>query len=84
MNDGNLDYAYVVDTGGNIYRIDFLDTNGNPISDKANWKFRRIAYTNGGGRKFQFSPALLPALKYQAVAHRRHLAVAHMRRGLRR
>ncbi|GCB06647.1 hypothetical protein PSUB009319_42780 [Ralstonia sp. SET104] len=51
---GVADHAYAVDTGGNIYRIDF----GSQVS---NWTINRVAYTNGAGRKFLFPPALLPA-----------------------
>jgi type IV pilus assembly protein PilY1 len=51
---GIVDHAYAADTGGNIYRIDFI---GNPNQ----WVMNRIAYTNGSGRKFLFAPALLAA-----------------------
>ncbi|GAB7546171.1 pilus assembly protein [Cupriavidus sp. 8B] len=51
---GVVDHAYAVDTGGNIYRIDFA-------SQVSNWTINRVAYTNGSGRKFLFAPALLPA-----------------------
>jgi type IV pilus assembly protein PilY1 len=51
---GVVDHAYAVDTGGNIWRIDFA-------SAVANWVINRVAYTNGAGRKFLFAPALLPA-----------------------
>jgi len=49
-----VDHAYAVDTGGNIYRIDFA-------ASQSNWAMNRVAYTNGAGRKFQFAPALLSA-----------------------
>jgi type IV pilus assembly protein PilY1 len=51
---GVVDHAYAVDTGGNIYRIDF-----DPVV--ANWVMNRVAYTNGSGRKFHYRPAVLPA-----------------------
>lgn len=51
---GVVDVAYVVDMGGNIYRIDFKST-------REEWTLTRIAYTNGGGRKFMNAPALLVA-----------------------
>jgi type IV pilus assembly protein PilY1 len=51
---GKIDHAYAVDTGGNIYRLDFGTT-------VASWTMNRVAYTNGGGRKFFFTPALLGA-----------------------
>ncbi len=59
--DGNVDAAYVADTGGNIYRIDFSDP-ANSFAPKAaaNWNITRVAYTNGSGRKFLFAPAVLP------------------------
>jgi type IV pilus assembly protein PilY1 len=51
---GVVDHAYAVDTGGNIYRIDFA-------AQTSNWTINRVAYTNGSGRKFFYAPALLPA-----------------------
>jgi type IV pilus assembly protein PilY1 len=58
--DNSIDYAFAVDTGGNIYRIDFIDgpTTKVPL-DSSKWVMRRVAYTNGSGRKFLFPPALL-------------------------
>ena len=54
------DYAYAADTGGNIYRIAFIDgpTTKTPLAADA-WSIRRVAYTNGAGRKFLFAPAVL-------------------------
>lgn len=49
---GVVDHAYVADTGGNIFRIDFS-------ANKTDWTMNRVAYTNGSGRKFLFSPALV-------------------------
>ena len=58
-NDGMVDFAYVGDTGGNVYRIDFVDS---PLSlgslTAGNWKMRRVAYTNGSARKFLFTPGV--------------------------
>ena len=54
---GVVDHAYAVDTGGNIYRLDFA-------SSQSNWAMNKVAYTNvsnGTGRKFLFAPALLGA-----------------------
>ncbi|HEU4845673.1 MAG TPA: PilC/PilY family type IV pilus protein [Burkholderiaceae bacterium] len=69
-NDGMPDYAYAADTGGNIYRIDFV---ANPVSraplKSGNWSAHRVAYTNGSGRKFLFAPALL------AVADKVYVAI---------
>ena len=63
-NDGTVDYAYIADTGGNIYRLDFDDAAGNPAIS-ANWTLHRVAYTNGGNRKFLFAPSLLPTYTYR-------------------
>jgi Tfp pilus tip-associated adhesin PilY1 len=64
--DGNADYAYVLDTGGNVYRIDFVSrtvaVDGSvtytPLASAA-WTITKVAHT-GAGRKFLFSPALFP------------------------
>jgi Tfp pilus tip-associated adhesin PilY1 len=61
-NDGFVDYGYVLDTGGNVYRINFSDpANNNAPLSSASWTIQRIAYTSGGGRKFQWTPGLLPS-----------------------
>jgi len=57
--DGYPDYAYAVDTGGSIYRIDFVDANKNPLA-KDSWVIHTVAYTTGSGRKFQYAPTVLP------------------------
>jgi hypothetical protein len=59
-NDGSPDYAYAADTGGNIYRIDFISSSTArlPLAP-AGWTMRRVAATSTGGRKFLFAPALL-------------------------
>jgi Tfp pilus tip-associated adhesin PilY1 len=64
--DGMVDHAYVADTGGNLYRIDFVDpsvppTPSSPLPTRAPgaWTITKIAYTNGGSRKFLFAPAVL-------------------------
>src|SRR5207248_11073098 len=51
---GVVDHAYAVDTGGNVYRLDFA-------SSTSNWVMNQVAYTTGAGRKFLFAPALLAA-----------------------
>jgi type IV pilus assembly protein PilY1 len=51
---GVVDHAYAVDTGGNIYRLDFA-------ASQAQWQMNKVAYTNGAGRKFLFAPALVAA-----------------------
>jgi Tfp pilus tip-associated adhesin PilY1 len=71
-SDGKADYAYVGDTGGNIYRIDMVLRTvsvGNvtyTALSKNEWTMRKIA-TAGGGRKFFFQPALFPVAKYGRV-----------------
>jgi type IV pilus assembly protein PilY1 len=59
--DGYVDYAYVADTGGNLYRISFVDspTTMNPLGN-SQWTITKIAYTAGGGRKFLYGPAVMP------------------------
>jgi Tfp pilus tip-associated adhesin PilY1 len=58
--DGFPDHAFVADTGGNLYRIDFV----NPITMQplpaGSWTITHIARTAGAGRKFLFGPAALP------------------------
>ncbi|MCD6679699.1 MAG: hypothetical protein LT102_03425 [Burkholderiaceae bacterium] len=59
--DGLVDYAYAADTGGNIWRINFVEPETNaPLTDTSSWKITRAAYTDGSGRKFLYGPALLP------------------------
>jgi Tfp pilus tip-associated adhesin PilY1 len=57
-NDGMPDFAFAVDTGGNIYRIDFVNASGGymPLPSDA-WTRRKVAYASGG-RKFLYAPAL--------------------------
>ena len=60
--DGFVDHAYVADTGGNLYRIDFVNpTTLTPLAATTDWTITRIARTNvtAAGRKFQFAPAAL-------------------------
>jgi Tfp pilus tip-associated adhesin PilY1 len=59
--DQRADHAYVADTGGSIYRIDFIDPSTLASRAEADWTITKIAYTSGGGRKFLFPPAALPA-----------------------
>lgn len=59
-SDGTVDLAYVADTGGNIYRINFSDPSNNYAALASNlWTITKIAYTNGSNRKFLFAPTLL-------------------------
>lgn len=63
--DGFVDHAYAADTGGNLYRIDFVDpATLAPRATPSTWTITKIAQTNGpadpyGGRKFLFGPAVL-------------------------
>ncbi|KQZ32489.1 pilus assembly protein [Duganella sp. Root1480D1] len=70
-NDGKPDYAYAADMGGNIYRIDFIDspTTKGALSSN-NWRMYRVAYTNEASspRKFMFGPALLYTKGFVYVA----------------
>ena len=53
--DGVVDRAYAVDTGGQVYRIDFETPAGNA---PANWSLYKVADLSGGtatGRKFFFA-----------------------------
>lgn len=63
-NDGKADYAYVGDTGGNLYRINMVSVSivSNVATYTAlpysNWTINKIGVA-GEGRKFMFQPALL-------------------------
>lgn len=60
--DGKTDYVYAADTGGNIWRINFVESSGDvfePLSD-AEWGIAKAAFTDGGSRKFMSAPAVLP------------------------
>ena len=68
-NDGFVDFGYALDTGGNVYRFDFVDNPGTLATlSSANWKFRKVAYTNGGARKFLFQPSVFPTANSVYVA----------------
>lgn len=72
--DGKPDHAYVADTGGNLYRIDFVNAStlaplpppasvagGACASTPTEWCITKIATVNSAsGRKFLFPPAALP------------------------
>ncbi|MFC5511971.1 pilus assembly protein [Massilia jejuensis] len=81
-NDALPDYAYAVDTGGSVYRIDFID---GPATRKelaaSAWTSRKVAATAGAGRKFLFAPALLASQGHVFVAlgsgDREHPLYAH-------
>lgn len=69
-NDGYVDYAYAADTGGSLWRINFID---NPTAKAAltpaNWRMVKIAtIPTAAGRKFLFAPALLYTAKKVYIA----------------
>ncbi|WP_436105607.1 pilus assembly protein [Massilia sp. LjRoot122] len=66
-NDGMPDYAYAADTGGALYRVDFVNANRTERL-KGAWTSRKVAETSGDGRKFLFAPALLAAPDHVYVA----------------
>src|ERR1041385_8437489 len=58
-NDGFVDYAYLADTRGFVYRIDFVDgpTTLVPLA-RSDWTIHQVAGSTGFGRKFLFEPTL--------------------------
>jgi len=56
----------VGDTGGNLYRIDFVDPATVAPRAPGSWTITKIASTTGSGRKFLFGPAAL-ALTNQVI-----------------
>jgi Tfp pilus tip-associated adhesin PilY1 len=72
-SDSMVDYGYAVDTGGSIYRMDFVDGPVTKVAlDETKWSASRIAYTADADepRKFLFTPALL-----QITANTVYLAI---------
>jgi Tfp pilus tip-associated adhesin PilY1 len=68
-----VDYGYAVDTGGSVYRMDFIDGPVTRVAfDETKWDATRIAFTANADdpRKFLFPPALVQAtssLVYLAI-----------------
>ena len=60
--DGMVDHAYVADTAGGIYRIDFVTpADPNVALAPGSWTITKIGQTaSADARKFLFSPAALP------------------------
>ncbi len=57
--DDLIDFAYAADTGGNLYRISFVDPGtGAPVGVDG-WSILKIARTQGAGRKFLHGPAVM-------------------------
>lgn len=68
-NDSYPYYAYAADTGGNLYRVDFIASPTTKVAlTSAQWTRRKIAAT-GEGRKFLFAPALTPVTDLDALAN---------------
>ena len=57
--DGKVDHGYVVDTRGNLYRIDFVDPTTLAVLGQAQWTMTKIARTLNTNRKFLFAPSAL-------------------------
>jgi type IV pilus assembly protein PilY1 len=67
--DGMPDYLYATDTGGAMYRVDFIkDPNSKQALAPADWTMHMVARTRGGGRKFLFPPAVLPTRGFVYLA----------------
>ena len=64
--DGHTDLAYAADTGGNLYRIGFIDPASRAALSPNQWSMLKIARTRGGHRKFLYGPATLP---YQGTVY---------------
>ena len=61
-SDGLVDHAVAADTGGSLYRIDFVDPVTRAPLAAGSWTMYHIARTNNAvaaGRKFLFGPAAL-------------------------
>lgn len=64
-SDGYTDRAYAVDTGGNIYRIDFETPTS---SAKTDWGIYKVAALAGTGtRKFFYAPDIVPTKTFTAI-----------------
>jgi type IV pilus assembly protein PilY1 len=55
--DGNVDRAYAVDLGGNIYRLDFEHIDTATATTRDVWEINKLAALGAsGGRKFFYPP----------------------------
>jgi type IV pilus assembly protein PilY1 len=63
--DGVTDRAYAVDTGGNVYRVDFETAAG--ASGPSSWTIARFASLSDGTRKFFFAPDVVQTKRFTAV-----------------
>jgi type IV pilus assembly protein PilY1 len=64
--DGMADHVYAADTGGTLYRIDFVDPVSMAVRSPGSWSITKVAHTAGAGRKFLFGPSAL-ALTNQVI-----------------
>ena len=65
--DGQIDRAYAVDLGGQVYRIDFESDAGN---EPAQWTIFKLADLSDGtttGRKFFFAPDVIVSKTFTAL-----------------
>ncbi len=60
--DGKVDAAYVLDLGGSLYRIDFVNQASLAPLNSGDWTMKKIAKTSGGNRKFLFGASVLAGL----------------------
>ena len=69
-NDGYVDYAYAADTGGNLWRINFIDNpTDKTVLPKDEWRMKKIASMPlAAGRKFLFAPSVLYTAKKVYIA----------------
>ena len=63
--DGYTDRAYAVDTGANVYRIDFETAGGGTSSGV--WTIAKFAALNVAGRKFFYAPDVVQTKLFTAV-----------------
>jgi type IV pilus assembly protein PilY1 len=67
-SDGLIDRGYAVDLGGQVYRIDFEQANGDHAP--ADWSVYKVADLSGGtttGRKFFYAPDLVKSRDFLAI-----------------
>ena len=63
--DGYVDRAYAVDTGGNVYRVEFETATTSTV---ANWSIYKLASLTGAGtRKFFYPPDVVLSKNFSAL-----------------
>lgn len=79
-DDRTVDLAYAVDTGGNIYRIDFAAGGPN------NWSIKKIADLGDGQRKFLYAAEVIKATGHHGIlvgsGDREHPLASHAANGV--